>query len=296
MPSDRIDLVDEDDAGRVLLALLEHVAHAAGAHAHEHLHEVRAGDREERHVRFARDGAGEQRLAGSRRPDQEHALRDLAAQALEFLRVLQEFDDFLKLGLGLVDAGDILEGHAALLLRQHTRARFPEPHGAAAARLHLAHEEHPDADQQQHREPGEQNMQKRVVAVLGFRDHANAFIGQALHERRVFRDIGLEGAPIGKRTADGAALDDDIAHPSAVHLADEVGVGNLGRGAMVHAGLEQVEQHHQQQCDDDPEGEITAEIAHACSLSLPAQIHASLREGSGLSDVHRAAGLSTGLW
>src|SRR4051812_47725544 len=40
--SNSIDLVDEDEAGRVLLALLEEVAHAACAHAHEHLNEVRA--------------------------------------------------------------------------------------------------------------------------------------------------------------------------------------------------------------------------------------------------------------
>ena len=40
--ADGVDLVDEDDAGRVLLALLEEVAHAAGADADEHLDEVRA--------------------------------------------------------------------------------------------------------------------------------------------------------------------------------------------------------------------------------------------------------------
>jgi len=57
MAADRVDLVDEDDAGRVLLALLEHVAHAAGADADEHLDEVRAGDGEERHVGLAGDGA-----------------------------------------------------------------------------------------------------------------------------------------------------------------------------------------------------------------------------------------------
>ena len=39
-------LVDEDDARRVLLALLEQVADAAGADADEHLDEVRAADRE----------------------------------------------------------------------------------------------------------------------------------------------------------------------------------------------------------------------------------------------------------
>src|SRR2546429_6985269 len=47
---------------RVLLALLEQVAHARGADAHEHLDEVRARDGEERDVRLAGDRLGEQRL------------------------------------------------------------------------------------------------------------------------------------------------------------------------------------------------------------------------------------------
>ena len=95
MAADGVDFVDEDDAGRVLLALLEHVAHAAGADADEHLDEVGAGDGEEGHVGFAGDGARQQRLAGAGRADQQHALGDLAAQALELLRVLQELDDLL---------------------------------------------------------------------------------------------------------------------------------------------------------------------------------------------------------
>ena len=40
MTADRVDLVDEDDARRVLLALFEKVAHARGADADEHLDEV----------------------------------------------------------------------------------------------------------------------------------------------------------------------------------------------------------------------------------------------------------------
>ena len=64
--ADRVDFVDEDDAGRVLLALLEQVADARGADADEHLDEVGAADREERDVGLARDGARQQRLAGSR--------------------------------------------------------------------------------------------------------------------------------------------------------------------------------------------------------------------------------------
>ena len=41
MTADGVDLVDEDDAGRVLLGLLEHVADAARADADEHLDEIR---------------------------------------------------------------------------------------------------------------------------------------------------------------------------------------------------------------------------------------------------------------
>ena len=48
LAADRVDLVDEDDRGRLLAGGLEEVAHPARADADEHLHEVRAADREER--------------------------------------------------------------------------------------------------------------------------------------------------------------------------------------------------------------------------------------------------------
>ena len=117
MTPDRVDLVDEDDAGGVLLALQEEVAHARGADAHEHLDEVGAGDREERHARLARDGPREQGLARARRADQEHALGDSPAEPRELLRVAQEGDDLLELDLRLLDAGDVLEGDAVLASR-----------------------------------------------------------------------------------------------------------------------------------------------------------------------------------
>src|SRR5450756_155077 len=60
MTADRVDFIDEDDARRVLLGLLEHVAHAARADADEHFHEVRTRNGEERHVGFARDRARDQ--------------------------------------------------------------------------------------------------------------------------------------------------------------------------------------------------------------------------------------------
>ena len=153
MAADGVDLVDEDDARRRLLGLVEHVADAARADADEHLDEVRAGDGEEGNARLTRDGAGEQGLAGAGRADQQRALGDLAAQARELARVLQIFDDLLKLLAGLVDAGDVGERHPALLLGQHARAALAEAHRArAGVLLHLAHHEEADAEDEQERQ------------------------------------------------------------------------------------------------------------------------------------------------
>ena len=133
MAADRVDFVDEDDAGGVLLALFEQIAHAAGADADEHFHEVRTGDGEERHVGFARDGAGQQSFAGAGRTDQQHAFRDAPAELLEFLRLAQEVDDLLQFFLGFLDAGDVFERHFFLLRGVQTGAALAEAEGFVAA-------------------------------------------------------------------------------------------------------------------------------------------------------------------
>src|SRR5271170_2632306 len=97
MASNSVDFVDEDDARGILLTLFEQIAHAAGAHADEHFHEVRPGNREERHIRFAGNRPREQSLAGARRADEQHALWNASAELLEFLRIFQELDNLLQL-------------------------------------------------------------------------------------------------------------------------------------------------------------------------------------------------------
>ena len=79
LAADGVDLVDEDDRPAHLAGRLEQVADPAGADADEHLHEVRAGDRQERHAGLAGDGPGDEGLAGARRADQQHALGDAGA-------------------------------------------------------------------------------------------------------------------------------------------------------------------------------------------------------------------------
>ena len=86
-------------------------------------------------------------------PDEQHALGDLAAELLELGRVLQELDDLAELFLGLVDARHVLERDLVLLLRDEPGPRLAEGQRLGAPALHLAHEEDPDADEEQHRHP-----------------------------------------------------------------------------------------------------------------------------------------------
>src|SRR5690606_35542101 len=93
LAADRVDLVDEDDARRVLLGLLEQIAHAGGADTDEHLDEVGTGDRVERHPGLTGDRARQQRLAGAGWAVEQHALGDLRPERLVAAGVLQEVLD-----------------------------------------------------------------------------------------------------------------------------------------------------------------------------------------------------------
>ncbi len=141
MAPDGVDFIDENEARGGFLALLEHVTDAAGADADEHFDEVGTGDREEGHIGLAGDGAGEEGLAGAGRADHEDALRDAAAEFLEFLRVFKEFDEFLDLVLGLLDAGDVLEGDLVLISGHHAGAALAEIQGALSGHADLLAEE-----------------------------------------------------------------------------------------------------------------------------------------------------------
>ena len=148
-----VQLVDEQDAGRVAPALLEEVAHAAGADADEHLDEVGAGHVEEGDVRLARDGLGQQGLPRARHADEEHALGDLGAEAGELLRALEELDDLLQLVLGLVLAGHVGEGDALARVQVALGPALPEGEGLVAVSLHLAEHE---PDEEEPDDPGEE--------------------------------------------------------------------------------------------------------------------------------------------
>src|SRR6266536_2521893 len=267
--TDGVDLVDEDDAGRVLLALLEEVAHAARADAHEHLDEVGARDREEGHARLARDGAREERLAGAGGSHEQHALRDAAAEARELLRVLQEGDDLLELVLRLVDPRDVCEGDLVVVLGHELRLRLPEAHRLAAARLQLAHEEEEEEEEEDERQGLHEHRHPERVALGLVVDDLDALcleLGEDGGHRvdgpdRVELAVVLEDADVVH-----VVLHLDLANVTVLDLHDEVRERELLLLAVVRG--EELVERHEHQDQHDPQQDRLVRLAQD-SLPLP---------------------------
>ena len=157
LAADCVNLINEDDARRVFLGVLKHVAHTGRADTDEHFNEVRAGDREERNLGLAGNAFGQQGLAGARRADQEQTTRNASAEFLKLGRVFEEVNHFFDFFLGFVATGNVCKSHGVGGLVKHAGFAFAEAESPAlAATLHLAHKVNPHADQQQHRSPADQ--------------------------------------------------------------------------------------------------------------------------------------------
>ena len=124
-------------------------------------------------------------------PDQQHALGDAAAEALVLLGVLQEVDDLDELGLGLVDAGHVVEGGLQLLAVVDLVLAAAERQRLGGAAADPAHQEHPDGDHDAERDDPaeEQILPERRLDPAGELDLVRLQLG---HERLLVhaRDAG----------------------------------------------------------------------------------------------------------
>ena len=252
-----INLVDEDDAGRVFLGLFEHVAHTAGTDTHEHFHEVGPRDGEEGHTRLARDGARQQRLTGTRRAHQQRAFGDFAAKTAEFLRVAQEFDDLFQFFLGLVDAGHVVKGHAAMLFGQQLGLGLAKAHGATfATTLHPVHEIDPDTDQQQEgKKRQDEGLEARLLLTFG--RHRHVVGNQKVRDLCI---LGLDRhviASIGAAIADLLTVQRRPADLLVFHGPDKFRIADILALQGVSGSAEQVEKGQYQQEQNDPESDVS---------------------------------------
>ena len=107
-PPDRIQLVHEDDRRGRLLRLIEKVAHTRRTDTDDHLDELRAAHREERHASLAGRRARQQRLAGAGRRRSAARPSASSAKARILVGVLEEIDDLDQFVLDFIDPRDIL--------------------------------------------------------------------------------------------------------------------------------------------------------------------------------------------
>ncbi len=270
---DGIDLIDEDDAGRVLLRLVEHVADARSAHADEHLDEIGARDREERHLGFAGDRAREQGLPGPGGPDHQHAARNLAAQPLELGGILEEIDDLADFLLRLVDTRDVGEGDRHLVLVQEPRPALAEGHGAASTgpALHLAHEIHPDADQQQDGERRDEELHQERLALRRGGAEGDAMLLQGADEQRVV-GLRVEDHELFAAAADAVDLvarKGDLRHGAVLDVLEERRIRHLLDGRSARAEI--ADDRREYDGDHYPEDDILREIVQILDLKTRAR-------------------------
>ena len=141
-------------AGAFSLACSNKIADAGRADPDEHLDEVRAGDRIERHPGLSGHRAGQQRLAGAGRAVQQDALGDLGTDGLELGGLGQELLDLLELLDRLVAPSDVAEGGLRRVLVGDLGLRLAELHDSAAAALdgiQQEEEQHSDDDERNQR-------------------------------------------------------------------------------------------------------------------------------------------------
>src|SRR3954447_8928219 len=126
MAAYRINFVDENNARRGFLSLLEHVADSRSTDADEHLDEIRAADGKKRHISFARDSTRQQRLAGAGRANHQHAFGNTATEFLKFFRITQELDQLLHFVLGFFYACHIAKRDLVFVTGEHPCLGFTE--------------------------------------------------------------------------------------------------------------------------------------------------------------------------
>ena len=271
-----VDLVQEDDAGRVFLRGLEQVADPRGAHADEHLDEIAAADRIKGHIGFAGDGLCQQCLAAARLPDEQDAARNSASDALELARVAQKLDDLGDFFLGFVDAGHVIERDVGVLFAGQAMARAAEvaQHaGGTAPGPHRAKNQEPKQRHQHY--PGQQvyqdgYQQSAAGLVLPLAAACGEVLLQTAQQLFIVHRVGPLDAELRvgadliadefASTFHGVVPQCDALDLSRFQFLVELADGHRLLGVHI---LGQQHQQHENEADDDHPAENAARHLHA---------------------------------
>ncbi|OPY75153.1 MAG: hypothetical protein A4E63_00464 [Syntrophorhabdus sp. PtaU1.Bin050] len=138
-----IKFVDKDNTWCLFLGLGKEVPYPGCTNPHEHFHKIRTAHAEKRHLGFPCHGLREKRFACPWRTDQKYALGYFAAEAHEFLRCPQVFNDLPQFFLRLLYPRYVLKGDLDLILAINLAPAFAEVEHAGGGSAHSSHEQIP---------------------------------------------------------------------------------------------------------------------------------------------------------
>ena len=129
--------------------------------------------------------------------------------------------------------------------------------GLPTSNLDLPHEEDPDADQKDHRKPGDENVLPERGVFFFLRVDHHMFFSEELDHLRVFRSIGFISSVFRILPGDVSALGFDLEDLAVFNGRDEIrGIFFCDRLAGF---VEEVEEKDHDDNDDGPEEKILVE-------------------------------------
>ena len=133
LTTDGIDLINEDDAGGILLGLAEDITDTGGTDANEHLDELGTRDGDEGYAGLTGHGLGEKGLTGTGRSVKDDTTGDAATISRVNLGLLEEVNNLGQLELGTVTSGNVLEGNAGVGDHLDLGLGLAKSHGVAGS-------------------------------------------------------------------------------------------------------------------------------------------------------------------
>src|SRR6266516_3847603 len=116
MATHGINLIDKDNARRMLFSLFKEIAHPCSPNTYEHLHKLRSANTIERNISLACYCTRNERLTCAGGTHQKHAFGNACSHRDKARRVLEKLYNFLKLNLRLL--------YTCNIFKEHRGARF----------------------------------------------------------------------------------------------------------------------------------------------------------------------------
>ncbi len=123
-----INLINKYNTRCIFLGVFKQIPHTGSSYADKHLHEIRAGNRKERHSCLTCNSFCKQCFTGSRRSYKKYSFRNSGANLYIFLRRLQEIHNFLQLFFLFLQSCNPCKCNLFIFLRTQTRTALSKIH------------------------------------------------------------------------------------------------------------------------------------------------------------------------